>query len=69
MEQSEYAYAGTYLDSMGDKKYLFNENIMYDSERDKQRIARSGYYETKVLVQGTALSVFPNSGLVLLYIH
>lgn len=69
MEQSECVFAGTYTDTMPNKNFLFNENIIYDTQNDKQRIARCGYSSIKGLTQGKVISIFTNSAIVIVLLN
>ena len=58
--------SGALVQALANAKYVLNENIVYDPESDTQRIARSGFSETKLLPShgGASLSVFSNSNKV-----
>lgn len=67
MEPSSCVFAGSPVPTLpAGTKYLLNENLIYDSESDSQRVARGGYSETKLQSNGASISIFPNSGKVFL---
>jgi len=60
-ENSAYVFSGAPAPEIPNSQYRLNENIFYDPETDSQKIARTGFSQTKLYLHSASLSIFQPS--------